>query len=239
MFHREIWAIQRVSICVCNKYMEVAGDDAYFNMEPVFCTAIFWVCYRIHHPSQVFHHWKHQFRCATRWKILCNRGMWELPQVVAEALKSSTTRWLYLGNNDIGDEGAEASCAWAVSAVVRVWEVLEWQILKVRICETCGIAPTSGCRDVVLIPGLSSHTAILSTWCWLLLGFPGAKSVWIRNRVGDVVGLLWLRYYITTLVMKLQQFNNICNLCGRTRLCSFGARWLDIWKVFQHIVFER
>jgi hypothetical protein len=37
--------------------------------------------------------------------------MWELPQVVAEALKSSTTRWLYLGNNDIGDEGAEASCA--------------------------------------------------------------------------------------------------------------------------------
>ena len=34
--------------------------------------------------------------------------MLELPQVVAEALKSSTTQRLDLDNNDIGDEGAEA-----------------------------------------------------------------------------------------------------------------------------------
>ena len=44
----------------------------------------------------------------TRWKILCNWGMWELPQVVAEGLKSSTTETLYLHDNEIGDQGAEA-----------------------------------------------------------------------------------------------------------------------------------
>ena len=64
--------------------------------------------------------------------------MWELPQVLAEALKSSTTRSLSLGNNDIGDQGAEApllDCLRSCGAVVRVgaWEMREWRIFRVRI----------------------------------------------------------------------------------------------------------
>ena len=96
------------------------------------------------------------YRSATRWKILCNCGMWELPQVVAEALKSSTTPWLDLHDNDIGDEGAEAPlldwlrfCGGVVW--VGVWEIPEWRIFRVRIwnCST----HKGCCREIVVFNG--------------------------------------------------------------------------------------
>ena len=40
-------------------------------------------------------------------QIFCNRGVWELPQVVAEVLKSGRAECLWLTNNEIGDWGAE------------------------------------------------------------------------------------------------------------------------------------
>ena len=64
--------------------------------------------------------------------------MWELPQVVAEALKSSATETLYLHDNEIGDQGAEALLLdWLrfCGGVVRVgvWEMPEWRIFRVRM----------------------------------------------------------------------------------------------------------
>ena len=86
--------------------MPTAGDnhEILCNVELVVCTVIFGVCF----PSRVFRLRKSHFTSANSGKILCNRGIWELQQVVAEALKSSTTSKLDLHNNDIGDQGAEA-----------------------------------------------------------------------------------------------------------------------------------
>ena len=66
-----------------------------FSMERVFCMVIFWVCYTCPEFSTIE---KHQFRFSATG----------LPQVVAEALKTTTTEELVLNNNDIGEQGAEA-----------------------------------------------------------------------------------------------------------------------------------
>lgn len=106
------------------------------------------------HPE--FSTTKYLIRSATRWKILCNWGMWELPQVVAEGLKSSTTQRLYLDNNDIGDEGAEAPLLdWLrfCGGVVRVgvWEMPEWRIFRVRRWNCTPHKRLSCCRDIVVL----------------------------------------------------------------------------------------
>ena len=81
---------------------------------------------------------------------------WELPQVLAEALKSSTTRWLELENNDIGDEGAEAPLLdWLrfCGGVVRVgvWEMPEWRIFRVRTWNCSPHKRLSCCREIVVL----------------------------------------------------------------------------------------
>ena len=55
--------------------------------------------------------------------------MWELPQVVAEALKSSTTETLYLHDNEIRDQGAEALLL-QLCAVVRVLMKISAPVLE-------------------------------------------------------------------------------------------------------------
>ena len=82
--------------------------------------------------------------------------MWELPQVLAEALKSSTTRNLSLQNNDIGDQGAEAPLLdWLrfCGAVVRVgaWEMREWRIFRVRIWNCSPHKRLSCCIEIVVL----------------------------------------------------------------------------------------
>ena len=77
------------------KQERISAKKHCFNMERVFCMVIFWVCYTCPGFSIIE---KHQFRFSAT----------ELPQVVAEALKTTTTEELVLNNNDIGEQGAEA-----------------------------------------------------------------------------------------------------------------------------------